>query len=283
MARAATSRLKVNPPLGLRPSLENCRLGDLKVDAAYQRSIDNASSKALIRKIAMHWDWALFHPLAVARRADGSLWVVDGQHRLEAARARRDLYDLPCVVSSYDSRADEAASFVAMNVQRRALSKIDLFKAAVAAGDQEATGIVSAIEAAGLSVAPHQNYVSWKPGMVSNIGGIEASWRRHSEDVTRLALRVLADAWRGSVLRYAGSLFPGIAAVVADEYGRFVVDDEFRVMLVEMIGAVTQEDWRGEIMRKRADDPNLRFAAASEVVLREAWAELLAEFMDEAA
>lgn len=283
MGRAATSRLKVNPVLGLRPSLENCRIGDLKVDAAYQRSTDNGSSKALIRKIAMHWDWALFHPLAVARRGDGSLWVVDGQHRLAAARARRDLYDLPCVVSSYDSRADEAASFVAMNVQRRALAKIDLFKAAVAAGDEEAAGIVAAIEAAGLPVAPHQNYISWKPGMVSNIGGIEASWRKHGAAVTRLALQVLADAWRGQVLRYAGSLFPGIAGVVAADFARLSGDTEFRQMLVEMIGAVTQEDWRGDIMRKRADEPNLRFAAASEVVFREAWAELLAAYMDEAA
>jgi hypothetical protein len=80
--------------------------------------------------------------------------VIDGQHRLAAARIRGDIDHLPAVVGSYASTADEAASFVHLNQQRRPLGKLDLFKAAVASGDTEATEIVAALDAAGLSVAP---------------------------------------------------------------------------------------------------------------------------------
>ena len=46
----------------------------------------------------------------VARRSDGGLYVVDGQHRMAAAILRRDIGQLPCVISSYASAGDEAAS-----------------------------------------------------------------------------------------------------------------------------------------------------------------------------
>jgi hypothetical protein len=103
MSRAATSRLKVNPQVGQRPTLEFRRLCDLKIDPSYQRSIEIGTSQTLIRRIAMFWDWSLCQPLAVARRADGALMVVDGQHRLAAARLRGDIYDLPCVITAYES------------------------------------------------------------------------------------------------------------------------------------------------------------------------------------
>ena len=283
MVRASTARLKVNPPLGLRPSLENCRMADLQVDPSYQRSIDNGPSQALVRKIAMFWDWTLFHPLAVARRQDGSLWVVDGQHRLGAARLRRDIYDIPCVVSPSLSQADEAASFVAMNQQRRPLTKLDLFKAAVTGTDSEAAQIAAALAEAGLSLAPHTNFTAWKPGMVSNVGGIEHAWRQHGPRIAKAALAALAAGLTGQVLRYAGSIFPGIVAVCADEMANGSPFAPPRWdLFVEMIAEGEQAQWRADIARHRTANPNVKYSAASAAVFRAAWAELLAE-MEEAA
>ena len=217
MARAATARLKVNPPLGRMPVLQFIPPVELTVNASYQRSLDAETSKTLIRKIAQYWNWDLCQPLVVARRPGGALFVIDGQHRLEAARMRRDIAQLPCVVVEYASAADEAASFVHLNQRRRPLTKLDLFKAAVASEDPEACSILDALTAAQLSIAPHSNYTAWKPGMVSNIGGIESAWRIHGAAATRLALEVMGKAFDGQVLRYAGTIFPGIAAVCHDE------------------------------------------------------------------
>ena len=141
MSRPATAKLKVNPPLGSLPVLQYCSPDQLSIDESYQRSLESENSRTLIRKIAMYWDWGLCQPLFVARRSDGKLYVVDGQHRLAAAKLRGDIWQLPCVVTHFDSAADEAASFVALNQQRRPLTQVELFKAALSAGDEEALTI----------------------------------------------------------------------------------------------------------------------------------------------
>ena len=273
MSRPATDRLKVNPPLGMMPALQYLPPDMLRVDVSYQRTLDTDASRGLIRTIAQHWNWDLCQPLVVARRGDGSLYVIDGQHRLEAARLRGDIAQLPAVVVSYTSAADEAASFVHLNQQRRPLTKIDLFKAAVASGDAEAVGILAAVHDAGLTIAPHTNVASWKPGMICNIGGIEACWRLRGSSTTRIALTAMAKALDGQVLQYAGTLFPGIAAVVnqtaVDRSG--VWFDEHQNRLVALIRKDSQEKWRARVHTLRGAAPNLNFARAAEAVFLEAW------------
>lgn len=272
--KPATDRLKLNPQLGRMPTLQFCRPSELRVDAAYQRDLHTGPSQSLIRRIAQHWNWDLCQPLVVARRVDvfERLFVIDGQHRLAAARLRGDIEQLPCVIVSYASVADEAASFVHLNQQRRPLSRLDLFKAAVASDDTRAVKIVAALADARLSVAPHSNYSAWKPGMVANIGGIESAWRVYGEKVTSTALRLLGLAFGGQVLRYAGTIFPGVAAVCADETvdGTFAEDrfERFQTMLAMR----SQVDWRNEVGRVKADNPGLRFDASSALAIRRAWA-----------
>lgn len=264
MSRPGTSRLKVNPPLGMRPSLEFRRVAELRIDPAYQRAISAAASQTLIRRIAMFWDWGLCQPLAVARRADGSLMVVDGQHRLEAARLRRDIDDLPCVVTAYDNAGDEAAAFVALNQQRRPLSKIDLFKAALAAEDEAAIAITRLLGEAGLSLAPHTNFTAWKPGMVSNVAGIQDCYRIHGERVTLVSLRALASAFAGQVLRYAGTIFPGIYGFVAEETRIEGRVDEDR--LAAALRSFSQVQWKTLIVEEQARLGGRRNVAARSAV-----------------
>lgn len=268
MARAANVKLKVNPPLGNLPALQWVLVSQLQVDAAYQRSVEGADSQALIRRIAQHWNWDLCQPMVVSRRPDGALFVIDGQHRWCAAKLRGDIAQLPCVVVDYTSAAAEAASFVHLNQQRRPLSRLDVFKAAVAGEDPEALAILAALQRAGLQLAPHSNHTAWKPGMVNNIGGIEAAWRRHGPEPTATALGVLARAFAGQVLRYAGTIFPGVAAMVATGG-----DVASVIRLEAVLAAKSQDRWRNAMMRARAENPTLKYAAASEQVLARAMQE----------
>jgi hypothetical protein len=273
MSRPATDRLKFNAQLGTPPILQFVAPDQLHIDPTYQRTLDTDASKTLIRRIAQYWDWALCLPLVIARRGDGQLYVIDGQHRLAAATLRGDIAHMPAVVLAYPTIADEAANFVHINQQRRPLSKLDLFKAAVASGDSEATQIVDAVAQAGLSIAPHGNFIAWKPGMISNVGGVEASWRQHGAEVTRIALRALGQGFSGQVLRYAGTIFPGIAAVAAEEAKNFkpAFSPKSWDAFVSMIGSKSQEDWRSAVLMARAKDPNLSFGRASERVFLDAW------------
>lgn len=269
MSRPATSRLKVNAPLGSPPTLEWRAVGELQIDPVYQRSIDTGPSQSLIRKIAMFWDWGLCQPLAVSRRPDGSLTIVDGQHRAAGAKLRGDIPHLPCVITSYPSAGDEAAAFVALNQMRRPLSALDLFKAAVAAEDNEALTIMKALGDAGLSLAKHSNYGSWQAGEVSNIAGILRYHRRNSQ-ATPIALAAMAKAWPGEILQYCGSVYPGFAAVATDEVRLRGNPAEVVGDLARIAGERTQIDWRRAAQAEAAAGTG-SVREGAEIVFRRAW------------
>lgn len=275
MSRPATQRLKVNPQQGIRPSLEFRRIPDLLIDDSYQRSIETGPSQSLVRRIAVNWDWSLCQPLVVARRDDGSLWVIDGQHRLAAARLRNDLYDLPCVVVPSRSPADEAAAFVALNQERRPLSKMDVFRAALEAGDEQAGIIQAAMDAHGYSLAKSTNPDTWKPLQITNVGGLQRCLALQGAVVLRRSLAVGAQAFEGQVLRYFGTIFPGIAAGVA-ALTRPIADDDVAFVAMVM-GGGSQEEWRDDILKARALEPGLNMRAAAERAIARALAEARAE------
>lgn len=284
MSRPATSRPKCNPISGTMPVLQYCPVEQLQIDAAYQRSLDFGPSQTLIRRLAMYWDWGLCQPLYVARRTDGGLYVVDGQHRLAAARLRGDVWQLPCVVREFASAAEEAASFVALNQERRPLTKLDLFKAAITAGDQEAGVIVDALQRAGLSLAPNTNNQTMKPGQLTNIGGLQMALRGKGLEAFDIALLLLAEGFTGQVLRFAGTLFPGIAAIAAAELGRtpdlLGAAGAILDTMIDCVRGASQEEWVTDITRQAAEGATFSRREAAIRVFTEAWDECRGELLD---
>jgi hypothetical protein len=277
MARPTTDRLKFNAPLGNFPALQYLLPDQLKIDESYQRSVDTPASQALIRKIAQYWNWDLCQPLVVSRRDCGDLFVIDGQHWLEAARLRGDIAQLPAMVKGYASAADEAASFVHLNQARTPLNGLQIFHAALASEDTTAIAIRDAITAAGLKLGRSSNLQLSPPGTVINVGGINRAWKRLGAGPATEALEVLATAFPGQRLKYAGTLYPGIAAVCAREMrdsgtfspGRFA---GFSAML----GGKDQTDWRQLVMAAKADDPQLSIGEAAAVAIGSAWSRRMA-------
>jgi hypothetical protein len=270
MARAATERLKVNPPVGQKPALRWLRLDEMFVDLSYQRSLDAPQSQTLIRQIAQFWNWDLCQPLTVAKRPNGALMIVDGQHRHAAAKLRGDIETLPCIVAIYSSAGDEAATFVALNRIRRPLTALDLFKAALAADDAEAKAVLSAIEAAGLRLASSTNLLTLKPGAVSNVGGLQRCYRNRGEHVLRIALAALAASYPGEVLQYAGTIFPGLSAVAMDEVRLRSSPREIVEPLTALVRNKSQAEWR-TIIKKAVGESGGMAREASELVFRRLW------------
>lgn len=254
--------IKCNAAMGDLPVLQYCAPEQLLIDETYQRSLDAANSITLIRRMAMYWDWGLCQPLFVARRADGALYVVDGQHRLAAAKLRGDIFQLPCVVRAFDNCAAEAAAFVALNQERRPLSKLQIFKAAIAAGDFEASQIILTVHDAGLHIASTSNLEVCKPGALSNIAGLQNCYRVHGVHVLGVTLRVLASAYPNQILRYAGTIFGGIVVLAAKH-------DEDAV--VDLVASKSQDRWVSAILRLVAEDPSLNRRRAAAMVFEDAW------------
>lgn len=225
----------VNPALGSPPSIEWIGVDRLAVDETYQRSCANPASEALISRIAAGWDWRLFQPLACARRAEGAIVVIDGQHRLLGARRRGDIPHLPCIIGQFESVADEAAAFAAMNRQRKSMTRLDLYRAQIAAGDPEAVEAMTVITGAGLSIARHTNPNNWKPGEIACIGGVAWCAKRYGPARTRRALAAIAGAYPGQKLTHAGTLLRPVTALASSE--------AFAQKLSIVVGRVTQPRW----------------------------------------
>jgi hypothetical protein len=248
-------------PRGAPPVLQNLSLSQLEIDPTYQRAVDKAGT-ALINRIARAWDWSLCQPLVVARRPTGEMFVIDGQHRLRAARARGDIPWLPCVVVDHATPASEASSFVALNAQRRPLSPLALFKADLASGNPAAIDVQRLIEGAGLRLTADANAENWKPGWINNITSIVGLHRRHGDRLTRQALEALSKGFEGQVLRNCGTLWMGIAPTVVAAGDGYV-----SWLFIEVLRAADQAQWLKDIGTHAAEHAVSRPAAAAAVML----------------
>ena len=238
---------RFNPVKGEPPALVFANPDSLRIDPVYQRDLAARGSQTLVQHIVENWADIL-------------------------VRLRGDIAELPCVIGAFDSVADEAAGFVALNGRWRAVTALDMFKAAMAAGDEQALLVAALLAEAGLELAPHTNSTAWKPGQVANVGGIRADLRMFGEPAVRAGLRAFAQAFAGQVLRYAGTIIGGVIAVCHDELQ--IHDDPMEAFerLQTMLARRSQEDWRAAAMRARIDFPALKYGAASALAVRRAWA-----------
>jgi hypothetical protein len=103
---------------------------ELRVNHEYQRQI--VASK--VTDMSACWSWVACGTITVGMR-DGAAWVLDGQHRVAAAKRRADITNLPCIVFDLDSVEDEAKGFLSSNRLRGQMTSVDHFRAELVAGN----------------------------------------------------------------------------------------------------------------------------------------------------
>lgn len=105
----------------------------LVVDISYQREV--TASK--VTAITAAWSYLSCGALIIAER-NGTLYVIDGGHRLAAAKRRSDITHLPCVVFQTASAEAEARGFLSVNTGRKPVNAMVKHKALLVAGDEAA-------------------------------------------------------------------------------------------------------------------------------------------------
>lgn len=142
----------------------------LKIDDAYQRGL----IKEKVTSITASWSWLSLGALVVGHR-HGDFWVIDGQHRLMAAKRRSDILMLPCVVFETEDVKSEARGFLDLNTGRKPVTAVAKQKALVTAGDEVAAYVQAELDALGLEIKEATNI----PGQIKCI-----AWcvRRAAED-----------------------------------------------------------------------------------------------------
>lgn len=116
---------------------------DIEVDPSVQRSI--VPSRA--RKLARLFDPGLLGEILVSQRSDGRYWVIDGQHRWQAAK-NAGVMSLACEVFTGLSKADEARLFMGRN-DRANIARVDHDRTLATAEDPDTLNVQMAAQSAG--------------------------------------------------------------------------------------------------------------------------------------
>lgn len=133
---------------GEPPVLDWIDKGLIDIDAAYQRGLDEGR----VSKILDWFTWDSFGAVVVAPAEDGRFHCIDGQHRLEAAKRHPRVSVVPAIVINAKGTVAEAETFVAVNVDRKNVSPLEMHWAKLASNDPEAVTLKQVCDRAGVRV-----------------------------------------------------------------------------------------------------------------------------------
>lgn len=182
---AAKAAPAIDP--GPRPVMDWLPVDRLIVNPTYQRPL---AAEAAAR-LAKAFRWAHFQPLTVAPAGDD--WsVVDGQHRLQAARALPAITAVPCYIVDAADAAAEAGAFLAINNAHRAVAALDKFRAGVVAKDPMWLALKGIVERIGLRLVTGR---SLSPMTTASVATLRECLQLQGAVALERGLAALARAW----------------------------------------------------------------------------------------
>lgn len=202
---------------GKKPALAWLPVARLTVDPQYQRDTGSRRSQKLIETIAGNFRWSRFGVVLAVKHGKG--WhVIEGQHRVEAARACGDIETIPAVVLPHATLEAAAADFVAINRDRVTVTPLHIHHAMLAARDPVALSVDWACRAAGVTICRYPiPSDKIERGHTLAIGCITRLVRLKGEafvgDVLTRVLRLSkeADAVNAAAIRYVAAQRGGAA------------------------------------------------------------------------
>jgi hypothetical protein len=220
---AATAREKAqeySAELGDRPRVVWLGLELLSVDEHYQREIGTAG-RAHIHRILRGWNWNRYQPIVVNERADGTYAVIDGQHRLAAARLHPLIDELPCYIVSVPDMAAEAAIFADVNTRRLALTSQQKFYASLAAGEGWALNVSRICERAGVRMLRAPPSGAIPPLSILAPYTLQKILQQIGAGPLETALRLIAEAHPTADNAFRSPTIMAVARIAADrEFSR---------------------------------------------------------------
>ncbi len=179
----------------------------IEVDDEYQRNL-NANR---VNQIAQSLDPDAFNTITLSERPTGSLYCLDGQHRIAAALLSHpdQQVEVPAFIYTGLSPEDEARVFWKMNKHRLSPTAGDAFKARLRFGDPAAKTVKDTLDKNGINI----RYFGLGGGVlgadeVQAIAECERLSRRGLLDDTLWTIGV---AWRGEKGAYKAQYLAGIA------------------------------------------------------------------------
>lgn len=180
----------------------------LGIDPSYQRAL-----KDYHRRIAKNFDPAAVGVLHVAKRPDGSLWVIDGQQR-RAAMLAVGVTHWPAQVIDVAGVEDEARLFNRLGGgegTKRNIGEADKFRALLTARNPLALAAVEAVAAGGLTLGAtkHRNW----PNLCC-LRLVQSVMSVAGADVVRRSCLAISRAWPQQADALYDTVFGGLANLI---------------------------------------------------------------------
>ncbi len=199
---------------------ELLKVGDLEVDPRVQRVFNPAKAQTIFN----NWNPAGLGVISVSRRNPVTMVIIDGQHRVDAARRITDnAGEVPCHVYDGLTLEQEAELFLLLNNTTKP-RLIDKHKVQVTAGEEMAVEIDRLTREYGFKVDPQAG-----PANITAIGSLQRIWKLSKQveadpNLITMTLLVVNRAWGVQENAARGVVLEGIAALFA-EYGARVDTD----------------------------------------------------------
>tara|TARA_R110002020_G_scaffold449253_2_gene662305 strand:+ start:1545 stop:2423 length:879 start_codon:yes stop_codon:yes gene_type:complete len=196
--------------------IEQIDLDMLHIDENYQTTL----SESRIKRMVAGWDKNLVNRLVVNRRESGKLFIIDGQHRVAAAR-KLNIVALECDIYRFPTIAMEADYFHKFNTTRRPIvSKYDQYKALLTAGNPEIVGIENILRSKGLGVCKVQVIT---PNTIAAINNLMWIYSYYGADLLEQTLSTIMHVFDKDMYRWSDPLLSSFAAFI-NEYSDFNKD-----------------------------------------------------------
>lgn len=191
MAMPATIGITPLAAIGAKPKLVWVAPTDLYVDATYQRGLSKQSLR-LIRELVANFRWNRLKPPIVV--SDRDKWhIVDGQHTAIAA-ATVKVPEIPVFVVEAKELVDRARAFVGHNTDRIVVSKINVYRALLAAGDPDAADVAAVCRRAGVTIREYSQVSAINVGDTKAVGLIYQFVKKRGVIKARATLETLVKA-----------------------------------------------------------------------------------------
>lgn len=185
----------------------------LRVDLSYQGALDMAR----VTDLALNWRPDLVGDLVVNQRPDGTLYVVDGQHRKAAWAMLHEgpelaTATLSCLVVHRKGPKEEAELYYLLNSKRVAKTYEQQFRARLVYGEVYASRVVECVTAVGLTPVYLRSTASRKsePGQLAALKTCEGVIRQTDPETLSTVLGLLVEAWGHKPVAVHRTLIAGV-------------------------------------------------------------------------
>lgn len=199
------------PDPGPLPQLGWLSIDVLVVDHSYQRE----ARGVLVQKIIRDFSWRAFQVITVTPIDHYKYAVIDGQHRVIAARLHPTIDQVPCCIVKALETKEQAGLFIAVNSIRANVTSVQMYWAGIAAEDVAYLSLAELFARVGLTVVSTDRVVL-PPLSISSISTVLRAIKHTGDDATELALKTIVEAQPETRSAFGGNLIMALSQLYRD-------------------------------------------------------------------